>query len=53
MVINPEVETTVEEYLKALYRPDCELVDGMLHERIWGELNHSRMHAALCGWSSR
>jgi Uma2 family endonuclease len=31
----------VEEYLKTMYHPDCDYVDGMLVERNLGETNHA------------
>jgi Uma2 family endonuclease len=32
---------SVEEYLHTSYRPDCEYIDGEVHERLWGEFDHS------------
>jgi Uma2 family endonuclease len=31
----------VEEYLKTVYRPDCDYVDGIVEERNVGERDHS------------
>ena len=31
----------VEEYLRTVYRPDCDYVDGVLEERNLGEVDHS------------
>jgi Uma2 family endonuclease len=33
---------SVEEYLKASYRPDRDYLDGEVVERNWGEFEHSR-----------
>ena len=30
----------VEEYLRTVYRPDCDYVDGVLEERNLGEVDH-------------
>lgn len=31
----------VEEYLKTMYHPDCDYVDGMVVERNFGQRDHS------------
>jgi len=36
---------SVEEYLKTLYRPDCDYVDGRLEERNLGEKTHSGLQS--------
>lgn len=33
-------QISVEEYLKTVYRPDCDYVDGVVEERNLGELDH-------------
>ncbi len=38
---------SVEKYLRTVYRPDCEYVDGMVHERLWGELDHALVQGSL------
>ena len=38
---------SVDEYLKASYRPDCEYVDGEVLERNVGEWDHSRLQTLL------
>ena len=38
---------SVEEYLKSVYRPDCDYVDGHLEERNWGERTHSKLQARI------
>ena len=37
----------VEEYLHTSYRPDCDLVDGVLVERNVGEVPHSKVQRKL------
>ena len=37
----------VEEYLKTVYRPDCDYVDGVLEERNLGERDHSWIQGRL------
>jgi Uma2 family endonuclease len=34
-------QISVEEYLKIVYRPDRDYVDGVVEERNWGDLDHS------------
>lgn len=38
---------SVEEYLRARYRPDCDYVDGEVQERNVGEWDHNRLQAAI------
>lgn len=38
---------TVEEYLRSVYRPDCEHVDGRIEERNLGEHDHGLLQALL------
>ncbi len=38
---------SVEEYLKTVYEPDCELVNGYVEERNLGEYEHGRVQFAL------
>jgi Uma2 family endonuclease len=38
---------TVEEYLRTVYRPDCEYVDGRVEERNLGEHDHGLLQAFL------
>jgi Uma2 family endonuclease len=40
----------VNEYLKTSYRPDCDYIDGEVHERNWGDLDHSRLQGLLYGY---
>ncbi len=39
-----------QEYLATTYRPDCELLDGLIVERNVGEYEHSSLQAALAAW---
>jgi len=41
---------SVEEYLATAYRPDCDLVDGMLVERNMGQKDHSRLQREILVW---
>jgi len=43
-------QISVEEYLKTVYKPDVEYVDGELQERNVGELEHARMIMAVLMW---
>ncbi len=36
---------SVEEYLKTVYRPDCDYVDGVVEERNLGEIDHGLTQA--------
>jgi Uma2 family endonuclease len=38
---------SVEEYLRTVYRPDCDYLDGEVQERNLGELEHSDLQAEL------
>jgi Uma2 family endonuclease len=40
----------VEEYLRTIYHPDCEYIDGRVLERNFGETDHSRLQAVLVAW---
>ncbi len=37
----------VEKYLKTMYRPDREYVDGVVRERLWGERDHAWVQSNL------
>jgi Uma2 family endonuclease len=39
------VLTPVEEYLRTVYRPDCDYIDGEVQERNTGEKPHSRLQS--------
>ena len=38
---------SVEKYLKTVYRPDREYVDGVVRERLWGERDHALVQSSL------
>ncbi len=38
---------TVEEYLRTVYRPDCDYVDGRVEERNLGEYDHGLLQTLL------
>lgn len=40
----------VEEYLSTLYRPDCDLVDGVLLDRNVGQKDHSKLQGEVFAW---
>lgn len=42
--------TSVEEYLSTSYRPDCDLVDGVLIERTVGQIDHSKLQGEVFAW---
>jgi Uma2 family endonuclease len=43
-------QISVEEYLKTVYRPDCDYVDGVIEERNLGERDHSAIQWNLAGF---
>ena len=40
-------QISVEEYLKTVYRPDCDYIDGVIEERNLGERDHSGIQGNL------
>jgi Uma2 family endonuclease len=44
------VAISVDEYLKTVYRPDCEYLDGEVVERNVGERDHSRMQISVASY---
>jgi Uma2 family endonuclease len=38
---------SIDEYLKTIYEPDCDYVDGILEERNVGEVDHGIVQARL------
>jgi len=38
---------SAEEYLRSVYEPDCDFVDGRIEERNAGELSHAMLMGAL------
>ena len=43
MPISTPVQISVEQYLRTVYRPDCDYVDGEVLERNMGEKPHARL----------
>ena len=41
---------SVEEYLKTVYRPDRDYVDGLVEERNVGQWDHARLQTLLVAW---
>jgi len=41
---------SIDEYLKTVYRPDCDFVDGELEERNVGERDHNRIQLLIGSW---
>jgi Uma2 family endonuclease len=41
---------SVEEYLRTVYQPDCDYVDGEVLERNMAELDHSTLQGDLIGY---
>jgi len=39
---------TLEEYLKTIYEPDADYIDGEIEERNVGEYDHNTVLMALC-----
>lgn len=37
----------LREYIHTNYRPDCEYIDGQIHERQVGEKDHSKLQRRL------
>ena len=40
-------QISVEEYLKTVYRPDCDYVDGVVEQRNLGKRDHSWIQGRL------
>jgi Uma2 family endonuclease len=47
MAVAAGTQISVEEYLKTVYRPDCDYVDGVLEERNVGERDHSWIQGSI------
>ena len=43
-------QVSLDEYLRTVYEPDCDYVDGELEERNLGEQEHSAVQAFLIKW---
>lgn len=44
------LQTSLTEYLRTSYRPDCDFVDGQVRERNLGEFDHAAVQAFLTSW---
>ena len=44
------ISIPVEEYLRTVYRPDCDYVDGEVVERNLGEQSHGRLQGSIVRW---
>ncbi len=43
-------QVSVEEYLKTVYRPDCDYLDGVVEERNLGEVDHSWVQGRIVSY---
>lgn len=43
-------QTTLDQYLRTTYHPDCEYLDGEVKERNVGKWQHARIQALIAGW---
>ena len=50
MATTTQPTISIDEYLHATYRPDCDYVDGEVQERNVGELTHGQVQALLAQW---
>ena len=44
------LQTSLADYLRNSYRPDCDYVDGEVQERNLGEFDHAAVLAFLTSW---
>ncbi len=44
------LQTSLAEYLRTSYRPDCDYVDGEVQERNLGEFDHAAVQVFLASW---
>ena len=44
------LQTSLAEYLRTSYHPDCDYVDGEVQERNLGEFDHAAVQAFLASW---
>jgi len=44
------LQTSLAEYLRTSYHPDCDYVDGEVQERNWGEFDHAAVQTFLASW---
>ena len=50
MAANPVTLLSIDEYLRTIYRPDCDFVDGEIEERNVGERDHNRIQLLVAAW---
>jgi len=43
-------QISIEEYLKTVYRPDCDYVDGIVEERNLGENDHADLQTGISSY---
>lgn len=48
--MRPARLVSVEEYLRTVYQPDRDYVDGVLEERNWGERSHAEAQGETLFW---
>ena len=44
------LQTSLTEYLRTSYHPDCDYVDGEVQERNWGEFDHAASQGFVGSW---
>ncbi len=44
------LQTSLSDYLRTSFHPDCDFVDGEVQERNWGEFDHAAVQAFLTSW---
>ena len=44
------LQTSLADYLKSTFRPDCDFVDGEVQERNLGEFDHAAIQGLLTVW---
>ena len=44
------LQTSLADYLRTSYRPDCDYIDGEIQERNLGEFDHAAVQAFLTSW---
>src|SRR5271165_4728773 len=44
------LQTSLADYLRTSYRPDCDYVDGEVQERNFGEFDHAATQGFLILW---
>ena len=44
------LQTSLAEYLRTSYHPDCDFVDGEVQERNLGEFDHAAVQVVVVSW---